>query len=730
MDLRSILAAVLRRRKLVTTIPLLALILTYGVMKIVPSLYKSTTEILIFDPQRQIDEAVQKRISPFVDAVDAVAMNTEIGVIQSKSLALRVAKELSLDKDEELQSQSSVSLWMDRLGLSGALQTLVERIGLSPPSWSESSPHPAGVADELRLERTAEVLRRNLQVERVLFSYILAITVTSQDPVKAQRLAATFADDYLAAQREARQDALQRVASWLKGRVDVLQSRVLETEASIEKLKADSGLTDAGANNGTDQQIADLNTQLNLARSEVTEKRVRLEQARRLIENNGEIQDIPEITATNVFNQLRLQQSELSRREAELRNRLSERHAEVVSLRMQLAGINKAIAVEADHLLSNIKNAYDIAAGRQQSIETSLQKLTTARGNSEEYVKLRQLRRVADADRKLYESYLSQYNEISTRRTLQDASARIITPATLPDGPSSPRRVLFYAFAGAFGLAAALALVVLLEFLHAGVKTGAQVEQAFGCPVVGIIPLVRSEKYRRRLARNTLARSIVDAPLSQFSEAVHAMRIGLQLSSGERGPKVILITSSLPGEGKSTAAMLLAASSAGSGLRTVLVDCDLRRQSISEAVTKRQRGLAELLTGEAELRDVTVKSPATDVHVIPAGRRAQNPADLLMSQRMHELLARLRDDYDYIVVDSPPLLPVIDALALAAMVDKILVIVEWDRTPRASVSEAFKVLRPEAHRVAGIVLNKVDLKEMQGYGYLSYYNYPGVTKYS
>src|SRR5216684_4998725 len=128
MDLRSILAAVLRRRKLVTTIPLLALILTYGVMKIVPSLYKSTTEILIFDPQRQIDEAVQKRISPFVDAVDAVAMNTEIGVIQSKSLALRVAKELSLDKDEELQSQSSVSLWMDRLGLSGALQTLVERI--------------------------------------------------------------------------------------------------------------------------------------------------------------------------------------------------------------------------------------------------------------------------------------------------------------------------------------------------------------------------------------------------------------------------------------------------------------------------------------------------------------------------------------------------------------------------------------------------------------------------
>ena len=182
-------------------------------------------------------------------------------MIQSKSLALRVAKELPLTRMKNSKPRVRfLSGWIG-FGLSGALQTLVERIGLSSPNWSESSPQPAGVSDELRLERTAEVLRRNLQVERVLFSYIRDHRNFS-GPRKGRNPAATFRR-LSGRSAEARQDALQKAASRLKGRVDAVQSRVLETEASIEKLKADSGLTDAGANNASDQQIADLNTQLN-----------------------------------------------------------------------------------------------------------------------------------------------------------------------------------------------------------------------------------------------------------------------------------------------------------------------------------------------------------------------------------------------------------------------------------------------------------------------------------
>jgi exopolysaccharide transport family protein len=716
IDLFAILAAVLRRWKLITAITLSALTATYGVLQFVPSLYKSTVEILVFDPQRQIDAAVQKPISPFVDAVGSDAMSTEINVIKSKSVALRVARELGLDSDPEFQPHNRLAEFAERLGF--------PRLGQADNNSAQSI---GGTEEEKaeKLDQAADALRGRLQVWPE--SYIIFVSTTSQNPIQAQRLASTIANDYLASQREARQEALQRVATWLGGRVDDLQSRVLETESSIEKLKAEIGIRDTGSNNVSERQIGELNTQLMTARAEVVEKRARLEQARRVINTNGDIQSIPELTASAVLTALRQKQTELNWRASDLQNKVGERHGQVIAIRAELAGINKQINAEGEHLLGNMKNAYDIAVQREQALEANLQKLTGALGNPETYVKLQQLRRVADADRKLYESYLSQYNEISQRGTLQDASARIISPATLPRS-SSPRRMLFYALGGMLGLGGGFLLAFLLEYLRSGVKTGREIEQSFGLPVVGIIPLVQHRKFRATLYDRLLHR-VVDEPLSHFSEAVHAMRISLELSSAN--PKVILITSALPAEGKSATAMALAVSGATSGKRTVLLDCDLRRQSTSEAFgNRRQPGLSELLRGTAELIDVITKDPVTKIYMIPAGSMVPNAPDLLMSQRMRDLIAELRGKFDYIVMDTSPLLPVVDALALATVADKVLLIVEWGQTSRASISEAFKVLRPEAHRVAGIVLNKVDLTQLPGYGYhRGGYHYRSAGKY-
>jgi exopolysaccharide transport family protein len=716
IDRLALLAAVLRRWKLIIAITLCALIAAYGVLKLVPSLYKSTVEILVFDPQRQIDAAVQKPISPFVDAVGYDAMSTEINVIKSKSVALRVARELGLDSDPDFQPHNrlaELAEWLGFPGLGRADNNSAQSIGGTEEEKAE------------KLDQAADALRGRLQIWPE--SYIIFVSTTSQNPITAQLLASTIANDYLASQREARQEALQRVVTWLRGRVDDLQSRVLETESSIEKLKAEMGIRDTGSNNVSERQISELSTQLMTVRAEVEEKRARLEQARRVIDTNGDIQSIPELTASTVLTELRQKQTQLNWRAADLQNKVGEHHGYVIAIRAELAGINRQINAEAEHILGNMKNAYDIVVRREQSLEANLQRLTGALGNSETYVKLQQLRRVADADRNLYESYLSQYNEISQRGTVQDASARIISPATLPRSPSSPRRMLFYALGGMSGLGGGFLLAFLLEYLRSGVKTGREIEQSFGLPVVGIIPLVQHGKFRATLYDRLLHR-VVDEPLSHFSEAVHAMRISLELSSAN--PKVILITSALPGEGKSTAAMLLAASSASSGKRTALLDCDLRRQSTTEAFgNKRQPGLSELLRGTAELTAVITKDPVTKIYMIPAGSMVPNVPDLLMSQRMRDLIAELRGEFDYIVMDTSPLLPVVDALALATVADKVLLIVEWGQTPRASISEAFKVLRPEAHRVAGIVLNKVDLNQLPGYGYHGGYHNRSAGKY-
>jgi succinoglycan biosynthesis transport protein ExoP len=384
-----------------------------------------------------------------------------------------------------------------------------------------------------------------------------------------------------------------------------------------------------------------------------------------------------------------------------------------------LVSVDKQINAEAENILSAMKNAYDIVARREQTLEANLQSLT-ANLNSEAYIKLQQLRHAAESDRKDYESYLAQYNNIAEQREMQSASARIVSPATLPRSPNS-NRVKFYALGGMGGLAGGLLLAFLLEYFKPGFKTSAEIEQSFGLPVVGCVPLVSHRKSRGASYSQSLE-TVVHQPLSHLSEAVRSIRVGLELSSVSS--KVILVTSALPGEGKSTTAVLLAASSASSGKKTILLDCDLRLRSASEALRRKdQPGMTELLCGTVKLTDVITQDPVTKINFIPAGSMRPNAADLLMSQEMSDLIAVLRSGFDYVIIDSPPLLPVIDALALATGVDKILVVVEWRRTPRAIMQEAFRVLGPEAHRIAAVVLNKVNFNELPGYGGYQYRKY-------
>ena len=510
------------------------------------------------------------------------------------------------------------------------------------------------------------------------------------------------------------------MATWLRGRIDNLQSRVSESDASIDELKAKSGIRDAESDKVKEQQIRDLNTELMTAREEVNDKGAHLEQARHLIHTNEDIDSIPELTASTALTELRRKKMELNWSLADLQNKFGEHNPQVVSARVALASVDKQINAEADNIVVNMKNAYDIAVRREQTLEANLQSLT-ANLNSDAYIKLQQLRHAADADRKDYESYLAQYNNIAEQREMQSVSARIISPATLPRSPTS-NRMKFYALGGMAGLAGGLLLAFLLEHFKPGVKTSSDIEQSFGLPVVGFVPLVSRRKARGTTSYSHSLDRVVNEPLSHLSEAVRSMRVNLELSSASS--KVILITSALPGEGKSTAAMLLAASSASSGKKTILLDCDLRLRSTSEALRrKHQPGLSELLCGTARLTDVISQDPVTKINLIPAGSMKPNTADLLMSQGMLDLIAVLRSGFDYIIMDSPPLLPVVDALALATGADKILVVVEWCRTSRATINEAFRVLGPEAHRVAGVVLNKVDFNELPGYGGYQYRKY-------
>jgi capsular exopolysaccharide synthesis family protein len=646
---------------------------------------------------------------------DTVAINTEIEVIKSASLAMRVVRELKLDQDPEFHSNSAIVQLLDRLGLmpiANHVQRLYAYLLGKTAEDPDVNGEPEGAGD-VRIERATAILGERLHVDRVRSSYVLAVSVSSHSPERARQVTAKIIDDYLADQGEMRKRALQQTTLWLKERLSALKSHMDETETAIEKLNARSGRNDS--DKGNDKEISDLKGQLTSVRLVVAEKRTQLEQAQHLPSDDNSA-----ALTSPMIKDLRLQKVELTSRKAALGSKAGDRYPEVLAVNQRLAAINDAIHDEAERIRLDLKNGLDIAVRREQSLEASLGRLTGQTDNGD-YVRSQQLHRIAIGDSKLYDDYFSQYNEIETRASLPVVEARIISPATVPPAPIFPRHKFVFCLAAAFlGFAAGVVLALLAEYSERSIRTGAQAEQMFGFPVLGGLPLMLERSSSLASSDDPLVRMIVDAPRSTFSEAIRSIRISLSVSDHHHTPLVVLVTSCLPGEGKSTIATLLAASSAGAHKKTLLVDCDMRGRTISQRVNKPVPGLAELLSGGADIATVTERDLATGCFVIPAGFSSDSPGDLLSGNRMNEIIERLRGDFDYIVLDTPPLLPVVDTITLLPIADKVLLIIDSEARSD-NIVNAFKLLAPKADRIAGMVFNKLSAKQLRHYSYHSYY---------
>jgi capsular exopolysaccharide synthesis family protein len=748
-DLRWFIGALLRNLKLVLALPLAAVGLAYGVLHFVKPLYGSTTEILAVDTKRANDPVGDRRLSPF--DVDQAAVASEIALIMSQSVALRVVKQLKLDTDPEF--------------LHSPFETFFQNVGLSKRLASNPTSTPSLEGSSRDLERAIYELReRHLKVERQGLSYVLAISATSTDPLKAERISTAVAQAYVDAQIEVRIDGRRRAVKSLEQRLNELRSRVLDAESAIEKLKAANGLIDTGngANIGT-QAIGASNSQLSAAQAEVEERKARYEQARDVVDKGGDIQSIPDVMSAPVIGQLRVQLADAMRHEAELRSRFGARYPEVGVAQSQVREVRGAISAEVRRILENMKNSYSVAVQREQALKASLELKTEKRGDSNAVVRLAELKRRADADRKIYEEFLAKANDLEEVSTLDLPGTRIITTATVPTAPSSPRKTLIYVLVVVLASALALALALALEYLNPTFKVPSQVESVLHMPVVGMVPKLKvigpslrlpwvgavARKLGGTMPRLKVAgpgarlpwisapvpeesrhiaycRDLIMSPSSHASEAIRTIRTLLALGGEGAVPRVFMVTSSMPAEGKSTFSLLFAVSAAVAHNRTVLVDCDLRRGLSSRALHRgRKVGLADYLGGKVGLSDVIYQKKALGLSVIPCGKAVRNPTDLLSSEKLQEMIAHLRREFDYIVLDTPPILPVVDSTILAKCVDRVLFVIRWEKTPRRCVIEAMKGLLSSAQSVTSLILNDVDQRRLQsyGYGYGAGYNY-------
>ncbi|MCH7599382.1 MAG: polysaccharide biosynthesis tyrosine autokinase [Myxococcales bacterium] len=699
IDIGEIFRALRRRRwALGGCVLLITSVVLLVTFQLTP-LYTATAEVLIDLRDRNVVDldSVLSGLSS-----DASTIESQIQVIRSHSLAIRVIETLRLDRDPEFNEA------LREPGMGAVLQAWLR--GLAPGEAEEASEEERLALEQTRLIEAFSEARTVSRVGRK--SYVISIAFTSERAAKASQLANTLAEFYLVDQLEAKFNATERATDWLHERLGALAAEVEKSERLVEAYRSEHGLVDSRGITVDEQQLVEINTQLILARADLAEKRARFRHVTELLDSGSGVESVAEVLASTVVHDLRQRQAELAREEAELESRYGDRHPRMINIRAQRKDLEFGVATELQRIVANLENEVVVARSRAQSLERSLTEAQHQRSVGETArIRLRELNRHAIANRTLYESFLGRFNETREQQGIQAADARIISAATVPVEPSYPRKGLFAAAGFLASLIVGAGVVVLLERLDNGFHNSRELEDALGLPLLASIPELSEADARVEEELLSPHDYVLARPLSIYGEAIRGLRTSLMLSNVDVPPRAVLFSSAMASEGKTSIALSLARSIAQSGKRVVVVDADLRRPAVARRLGLRpEAGLIEYLAGQASLDEVIVTDKSSEMDVLPVIQGAANAPDLLGSESMRILLEKLKTDYDLVLVDSPPLLLVSDATVLGEICDKLVFVVRWEQTPRQAALEAVHRLRQFEIDVAGVVLNRVDLK--------------------
>jgi succinoglycan biosynthesis transport protein ExoP len=737
-DLFAVSIKFIRRQlSLILFVALLTIGLAVTYLVITPPFYSAYARILINTGKVQL---LQRSV--FVEEPLNITgvLDSQIEILQSDNFALSVIKKLRLIEDPEFTEPD---------GLIGVVHKIKSVLfGSKREELSES---------ELA-QRAVAAFDRKLKVSRVGYSYAIEIAFQSRDPDRAAQIANAVADGFIVDQLDAKYQALREATTWLQGRLDELRGQALAAERAVVEYKTKNNIVSAGDGRLiNEQELAQLNTALVQAHAAKAEAQARLDRIRQILRENENPDQAKAVVATvseslqnPVITQLRQQYLDLAQREALYTNRYGSNHLAVVNLRNRMQEIRRSIVDELNQIAGAYKSDYDIAEAREKSLEQNLNATVTgSQMTNKAQIELRQLESAAQNYRALYDTLQQRYMDSVQQQSLPTTEARVITQAAPPSQQSSPKSLLILAGASMGGLLLGLGLATLRELADRTLKTGKQVEADLAAQCVAVIPMIKpgvqiasvnkaaADPSRSRIIspKTGLLRHVVDSPLSPFAESIRALKISADLSGSVGFNKVIGVTSSVPNEGKSTIAASLAQMCAHSGARVILVDCDLRRPSLSQELAPNETtGLIDVISDAASLDKVVWVDPVTHLHFLPAGVRSRmiHTSEVLFSPSMKRFFGRLRDSYDYVIVDLSPVNPVVDVRTAIHLLDSYVFVAEWGKTKIDVARHALNTARGIYDNLLGVVLNKVNFKRLNRYdgdghyydrGYYAHYNY-------
>jgi len=669
IDLVELVRTFWRGKFLIIGFAVLGLVLgVYFAYGVAVSKYTSSADVMLENRQEQLVD-LDSIISGL--SADQATVNTEVLVMRSRRLAQKLVEHLNLTDDPEfntaLREGSSFS--------PGALLGAIKEAILGP------SKGPALDEAQRQLDSTVGAVLEAVSVKNMQDSYVFTITATTESPRKSALLANTLAELYIEDQITVKREATVKATDWLGERVAELKQTLETADAEVKKFVGETELVSPETLVLLNRQLKDLRDRISAAEEQSIEQASLLATYVAAIDSGDvdamlALSDDPALARMSGTD-VQAIRARFARVTGELRTEQRRTEAQLTALRSSL------IKLEAD-----------------------------VQNQSADLVTLQQLQREAEASRLIYETFLNRLKEATVQQGIQQADSRVLSSAVVPIRPSEPRRSVILALSLALGGLLGMAVVFVRQMIHSGFRTAEMLEQASGVTVMGQIPTMPVTK------RDHILGYLINNPTSAAAEAIRNLRTSVLLSNIDQPPQVIMSTSSVPGEGKTTQAVALAQNLGQMGRRVLLVEGDIRRRTMNAYFdVDHSTGLIAVLSGDKTIAEAIQQVEGLKADILVGEKTSTNAADVFASETFQTFLASARAEYDVIVIDTPPVLVVPDARVIATHADAVLYNVKWDSTSRQQVKEGLRQLAMVNVRVTGLVLAQVDPKGMKGYGY-------------
>jgi len=674
-------------------------------------IYRATARIVI---EKENPNVVSIQEVMAVDATSVDYYQTQYKIIESRAVARQVIRRLALADSPEFNDTGAEGLvagikaWVR--GTVKATKDMVADLFGSKTVGQEDGENDSALV--------AAFIGR-VKVEPIRNSRLVDVSVEAKDPALSAKMANELVQSYINQNLETKLSAAKDAVQWLAERIDVERQKVEEAENALLRYKEKQGIiTDFSSDTEkiTAEKLAKLNADVVTMETKRVEAETRYQQAAALENSPDMLDSIPEVLANDLVKGIKKMEVELYNRMSELSKKYGRNHPQMVAIDSELAELQKRKRTEVLRVVNSLRNEYKLALAREQSLKQALeQQKKESLEMNQKAVQYGVLQRQAESARNMYEVLAKRFKETTLAEEMKTGNIRMIDPAETPLHPVKPKKKLNLLLAIVVGLAMGVGLAFFLEYLDNTIKLPDQIKRLLEVAYLGPVPSFDSENEGELV--------VVKAPKSTASEGFRGVRTGIVYSSVDLPSQVMLVTSGGPSEGKTTCAANLAATLSQTGGRVLIIDADLRRPRMHKLFgINREHGLSSVLTGTVELKEAIVPTGVENLDLLPSGPIPPNPAEVVGSRKMHQLLETLKKHYQRVVVDSPPLTAVTDAVVLAKMVDGVVLVIRAGHTPAPVVQNGVAHLKAVNAHVLGAVLNDVSTGR-DGYYYYPYYYY-------